>query len=365
MTAAHPSPYPGTRPSFDVVTPADEREPSVIVLRNGHGMEMTVLSHGCTIQSLVVPDRNGLLADVVLGYERAEEYKANSGYFGALVGRYANRIAKGRFELNGAVYHLDINDGVNHLHGGSCGFDSRDWEFQPFADESSAGVQFRLRSADGDNGYPGNVDVDVVYRLHASGELQCGYYAETDAPTIVNLSQHSYWNLAGHDSGDVLDHDLTIPASRFLPVDETLIPLREMRDVEGTAFDFRGGRTIGSRIDDDDEQLRFSHGYDHNFVLDSGGSTADLKLAARLRERSCGRVMEVSTTEPGLQVYAGGMIRRDLLGKGRAHYRRHSGIALETQHFPDSPNRPDFPSVVLNPGTPYHSRTHFRFLVER
>jgi aldose 1-epimerase len=354
-----------TEPGFEEIL-ADDSETRRIILRNGNGIELSALTLGCTIQSVIVPDRDGLLADVVLGFDTPAEYLVNEGYFGAVVGRYANRIAKGRFTLDGREYQLDVNNGVNHLHGGNDGFHAKEWHASPFRDGDNVGVHFVRSSPAGESRYPGKLDVRVTYLLTRSGELHCGYDASCDLPTIVNLTQHSYWNLAGHDSGDALDHELTIFASRYLPTDQTLIPLHEMRDVEGTPFDFRTPHTIGERIDDDDQQLRISHGYDHNLVLDRTVSTTDdLSLAARLGEPSSGRVMEVLTTEPGLQFYAGGMIARDVQGKNGARYRRHAGVALETQHFPDSPNRPEFPSVVLRPGEAYRSRTVYRFLVER
>ena len=335
-----------------------------IVLRNGAGIEMTVLSLGCTIQSLIVPDRDGLLADIVLGYDSAAEYLTNQGYFGAVVGRYANRIANGRFSIDGRDVQVDTNDGPNHLHGGHAGFDRQEWDASPFVENGNIGVHFTRRSPDGEGGFPGNLDVQVGYTLTPDGELHCEYVATTDSPTVVNMSQHSYWNLAGHDVGDALDHELQIPATEYLPVDGTLIPLRHAAVVDGTAFDFRSPQTIGAHIDDDLGQLRLSHGYDHNFVLDRHAD-GELALAARLREPSSGRVLEILTSEPGLQLYAGGMIPRDLAGKGGINYRRHSGVALETQHFPDSPNRPEFPTVLLQPGETYRSRTVYRFLVER
>lgn len=354
-------------PGFDVQTAevASDAATTRIVLRNGFGVEMAVLSRGCTIQSLIVPDRDGLLADVVLGFDNPAEYLTNPGYFGAIVGRYANRIAGGRFSIDDAEVQVDVNDGPNHLHGGDRGFDRQDFEAAPFVDGSLVGVRFSRRSPDGEGGFPGNLDVQVTYTLTPAGELVCEYEATTDAPTVVNISQHTYWNLAGHDVGDALDHELQIMASRFLPVDGTLIPLKHPAPVEETAFDFRAPRTIGAHIDDDVGQLRISHGYDQSFMLDRSVSDGELALAARLRESSSGRVLEIHTTEPGLHLYAGGMIPRDLPGKGGVRYRRHSGIALETQHFPDSPNRPDFPSVVVRPGATYRSRTVYRFLVER
>lgn len=327
-------------------------------LRNTHGLEARVTGYGGIILSLRVPDRDGHLDDVVLGYDAPEDYAQNPAYLGAVVGRYANRIARGRFTLDGERCALATNNGPNHLHGGERGFSSVEWSVEPEDEDHGSALALRYVSADGEEGYPGRLDTRVRYTLTEADELVIDYHATTDRATPVNVTQHSYFNLAGAGHGDVLDHVLTLGADRFTPVDETLIPTGEMRDVAGTPFDFRRPVAIGERIEADDEQLRRGHGYDHNFVL--GPASADgLRLAARVWEPGSGRVLEVRTTEPGMQLYTGNWLDED--GKDGAHYGTRSGLALETQHFPDSPNQPTFPSTVVRPGTPYRSRTVWAF----
>ncbi len=312
--------------------------------------------------SLEVPDREGNLEDVVLGYESLESYLEATPYFGAIVGRYGNRIAAGRFELDGTEYTLARNNGANHLHGGLEGFDKVLWEAAPFANEDEAGVSLTYVSADGEEGYPGNLRVVVTYALTDANELRVDYVATTDRPTVLNLTHHGYFNLAGHASGDILGHDLMLAADRFTPVDQGLIPTGELRPVDGTPMDFRTPVPIGQRIGQDDEQLRFGGGYDHNWVLtDYDGS---LQLAARLSHSGTGRVMEVWTTEPGVQFYSGNFLDGSNIGKGGAVYQHRNGLCLETQHFPDSPNRPEFPSTVLRPRERYQTTTVYQFLVE-
>jgi aldose 1-epimerase len=332
-------------------------------LRNTHGIEARVTDYGAVILSLLVPDREGRPADVVLGFDEPADYEDNPPYLGAVVGRYANRIAGGRFTLEGREYELARNEGPHHLHGGRRGFDSVVWESASFRDEGGDGVVFRHTSPDGDEGYPGTLAVEVRYTLNESDELVVDYRATTDRPTHLNLTQHSYFNLAGHDAGDVLDHVVELRADRFTPVDEGMIPTGELRDVAGTPLDFRHPTPLGSRIDAADEQLRRGSGYDHNYVIErSGGggrSGSEPVLAARVYEPASGRQLEIRTTEPGIQLYSGNHL--DVRGKGGVHYGPRTGLALETQHFPDSPNRPEFPSTVLRPGETFRSRTVWTF----
>ena len=334
-------------------------------LNNTKGIELRVLPYGGIIVSLIVPDRAGHFDDIVLGFDSPADYQGASPYFGALIGRYANRIARGRFTLDGRAYALAVNDGPNHLHGGVKGFDKVVWEVSPFEAKDSVGLTLRYTSPDGEEGYPGTLRATVTYTLTEGNELIFDYHATTDRSTPVNLSQHSYFNLAGQDVGDVLDHVVALNADAFTPVDATLIPTGEIRSVKGTPFDFRTPTAIGARIDQDDEQLRFGRGYDHNFVLNQSGDDrrSGPALAARVYEPSSGRVMEIYTTEPGLQFYSGNFLDGTLRGKKGVRYGRRSGFAMETQHFPDSPNRPQFPSTILVPGGEYRSRTVLRFSV--
>ncbi len=341
---------------------ADGTEAILFSLTNSNGLRARVTNYGAIVTSLEVPDREGNLEDVVLGYESLESYLEATPYFGAIVGRYGNRIAAGRFELDGTEYTLARNNGANHLHGGLEGFDKVLWEAAPFANEDEAGVSLTYVSADGEEGYPGNLRVVVTYALTDANELRVDYVATTDRPTVLNLTHHGYFNLAGHASGDILGHDLMLAADRFTPVDQGLIPTGELRPVDGTPMDFRTPVPIGQRIGQDDEQLRFGGGYDHNWVLtDYDGS---LQLAARLSHSGTGRVMEVWTTEPGVQFYSGNFLDGSNIGKGGAVYQHRNGLCLETQHFPDSPNRPEFPSTVLRPRERYQTTTVYQFLVE-
>ena len=349
------------------------RPVTMYTLRNNHGMTVQLSDWGGIVTRVRVPDRDGYLADVVLGYDSLRAYLAGDSYAGALIGRYANRIAGGEFALDGTQYQLPRNDGPNHLHGGLRGFDRQPWEAfttvsgpvpgSPFdiPGAGRASVVLSRVSEAGEEGYPGRLETTVTISLTNGNELQFDFEAETDAPTVVNLTHHGYWNLAGHDSGPVMDQRLQLKASRMTPVDETLIPTGELRLVEGTAFDFRVPTTIGSRIDADEEQLRLAGGYDHNFVLDDWTGDGASKLAARLSDPASGRVMEVYTTEPGLQVYSGNFLDASATAKDGARYAPRSGIALETQHFPDSPNQAAFPSTVLRPGETFRSETTFRF----
>jgi aldose 1-epimerase len=316
------------------------------------------MSHGAAIVSLRVPDRAGNLDDIVLGFDSLEGYLGHTHYFGAIVGRYANRIARGRFELDGSRYRLSVNDEPHHLHGGTRGFDRVVWECEPFRHDRGEGLALRHTSPDGDQGYPGTLNVDLRYLLNDSNELQVDYLATTDKPTPVNLTQHSYFNLLGAGKGDILGHQLRIDADAYTPVDCTLIPTGKVLPVAGTPFDFRAAVAIGARIGDPDPQLEYAGGYDHNFVLRRGGT--GLLSAARVVEPASGRTLDVFTTEPGLQLYSGNQLD-GIAGRGGRRYGRRSGFCLETQHFPDSPNRPEFPSTILNPGEEYLSRTVFAF----
>lgn len=331
----------------------------LLTLTNGRGMDVRAMTYGGIILSLRTPDRTGHVDDVVLGYDRLDDYVTTSPYFGAIVGRYGNRIARGQFRLGGTTYRLATNNGPNHLHGGVRGFDKVVWAAEPFQHGDTVGVVLRHTSPDGDEGYPGTLTATVTYSLTDQGELIVDYSARTDKPTPVNLTQHSYFNLAGDARRDILDHQLTLTADAFTPVDSTLIPLGTIAPVAGTPFDFRTPVAIGARIEQPDEQLRRGQGYDHNFVLNRGGP--GLVHAASVFEPTTGRVLDVFTTEPGLQFYSGNFLDGSITGKAGRVYRHRYGFCLETQHFPDSPNHPNFPSTLLQPGATYRSRTVFRF----
>jgi len=326
-------------------------------LTNGHGLEADIMTYGGTLTALHVPDRDGALGDVVLGFEELAPYLGPHPFFGSLVGRYGNRIAHGRFELNGATYTLARNDGPNHLHGGPNGFHRQVWRASERASADGSGLELNYLSRDGEEGYSGNLAVTVVYTLTEDDGLRIDYTATTDSDTVVNLTNHAYFNLAG--GGDILGHELQLAASRFLPIDATLIPIGELRPVQGTPLDFSAPTPIGARIAADDEQIRRGMGYDHTWVLDKPSGA--LGLAARVYEPTTGRLMEVSTTEPGIQFYAGNQLDGSLTGKREQVYARHSGLCLETQHFPDSPNQQQFPSTVLRPGETYRQTTIYRF----
>jgi aldose 1-epimerase len=339
----------------------DGSEVTLATLANGTGVEVGVLSYGGIITRLVTRDANGRPGDIVLGLDSLEEYVSSSPYFGAIIGRYGNRIAGGRFALSGKEYPLSVNDGDNHLHGGEVGFDKKNWRMKPFVTATSAGVTLSLTSPDGDQGYPGRLYATVVYELSDDNELDLRFAAKTDRPTIVNLTHHSYFNLAGE--GSILGHELTIPAEHFTPVRAGLIPTGELRKVADTPFDFRDAKPIGRDIDEDNEQLELGLGYDHNWVLKEDADD-ELILAARLEHEESGRVLEVWSVEPGVQFYSGNFLDGTLEGKGIAHGHR-TGLCLEPQHFPDSPNQADFPSTTLLPGETYESRIVYRFLTTR
>jgi len=326
-------------------------------LENANGMKVKIATYGGIVTELHVPDRDGNPADVVCGFETLAEYEAGHPYFGALIGRYGNRIAKGRFTLDGKEYTLATNNGENHLHGGNVGFDKKVWKAEPVETDNSVGVKLTYVSPDGEEGYPGTLTSTVVYELTADNELKIDYKATTDAPTIVNLTHHGYFNLGGHDSGDILGHVMMIAADRYTPVDEGLIPTGELAPVAGTVMDFTKPTAIGARIKD-----IAGGGYDHNYVLNS--QDGSLALAARVSDPKTGRVMEVYTTEPGIQFYTGNFLDGSNKGKG-AVYNKHAAFCLETQHYPDSPNKPDWPSVVLRPGQTYRHTTVYRFTTEQ
>jgi aldose 1-epimerase len=326
-------------------------------LTNAAGLEVRVATYGGTLVALLAPDRDGNLGDVLHGFDSLAGYLGDHPYFGSLIGRYGNRIARGRFELDGATYALPVNNGENHLHGGPGGFHRRVWRASVAGD--TLGLTYV--SADGEEGYPGRLTVAVAYTLTDAGELRIAYAARTDAPTVLNLTNHAYFNLAG--GGDILGHELQIDAAEFIPVDENQIPTGELRPVAGTPMEFTAPTPIGARIGDDDEQLRFGNGgFDHTWVLSSAGDLG--RRAARVREPGSGRVLEVYTTQPGVQFYSGNFLDGSLRGKGGVAYAKHSALCLETQHFPDSPNQPAFPSTVLRPGERYYQTTIYKLGVE-
>jgi aldose 1-epimerase len=341
-------------------TMPDGTRVDAFTLKNGHGVEVRIITYGAAIASIKVPDRAGRFDDIVTGFDNLEGYLSRSRFFGAIAGRYANRIANARFTLDGKTYELAANNGKNHLHGGRRGFDKVVWQGTPFERDGNPGVTLTYVSPDGDEGYPGTLTVTVTYTLTASDELTLDYEATTDKATPVNLTNHSYFNLAGDGHGDILQHRLTIAADRYTPVDETLIPTGELAQVSGTPFDFRQPAAIGARIDADAEQIRRGKGYDHNFVLNGSG----LRKAARLVDPSSGRTLDVATTEPGLQFYSGNNLD-GAAGKNGHTYARRTSLCLETQHFPDSPNQATFPSTILRPGERFRSKTVFTFGVER
>jgi aldose 1-epimerase len=338
---------------------ADGKEVFLYTLRNKSGMEARITNYGGIVLSLLVPDKSGKLRDIVLGYDSLSSYLEKTPYFGAIVGRYGNRIANAHFTLEGKEYTLNANDGPNTLHGGLKGFDKVVWD----ADESTPGTTPSLTltylSKDGEEGFPGDLRATVVYSLTDSNELRIDYSATTDKPTVLNLTHHSYFNLAGAGSGDILSHEVMLNADSFTPVDSGLIPTGELRPVGGTPMDFRTPMAIGARIGDNYDQLRLGRGYDHNWVLNK--KPGELSLAARVSEKTSGRVMEVWTTEPGIQFYSGNFLDGTNIGKGGRMYAYRTGFCLETQHFPDSPNQPSFPSTEVRPGEKFRSTTIYRF----
>jgi aldose 1-epimerase len=336
----------------------------LFTLSNGRGLEAEIADRGGIVKALRVPDRHGRAEDVVLGFDGLDRYLGPHPYFGGIIGRFGNRIARGRFRLNGRACVLARNDGANHLHGGVRGFDRVDWTPKPGTTESGTTLCLRYTSVDGEEGYPGQLACEVSYSLTAAGEFRIDASATTDRPTIVNLTHHSYFNLTGVGGADILGHHLQVDADEFLPVDEGLIPLGPRRRVDGTPFDLRRGARLGEVLGVADPQLTLGRGFDHCFVLNQPPlPVPQPRKAARVIEPVSGRVMEVLTTEPGLQVYTGGALDGTIVGKRAEPYRRHAGLCLEAQHFPDSPNQPDYPSVRLEPGEEYRTATIYRFSV--
>ena len=329
-------------------------------LTNANGLVMTVTNYGGIVVSLTVPDKAGNLGDIVLGFSAVADYVKNSPYYGCIVGRYGNRIGKAKFSLDGQEYALAANNGENSLHGGVKGFDKVIWAAKEVKTDNAVGVELKYLSKDMEEGFPGNLDATVTYWLTNDNEFKIEYAATTDKPTVVNLTHHSYFNLAGEGSGDILGHELTINADTYTPVDQGLIPTGKLEPVEGTPMDFRTATAVGARIDADFEQLKFGKGYDHNWVLNRK-SAGDMELAATVFEPKSGRVMEVLTTEPGLQFYAGNFLDDSRTGKSGKVNGFRTGLCLETQHYPDSPNKPDFPTVVLKPGETYKTSTIYKF----
>lgn len=338
---------------------ADGQQVELFTLINRHGVEARITNYGATVVSLKVPDRTGRFDDVLLGYDTLADYQRSTFYVGPVIGRYANRIAKGRFTLNGTEYKLAVNNGENTLHGGLKGFDKVVWQAKPLRTAGGSALELTYLSKDGEEGYPGNLSVRVVYTLTDANELKINYSATTDKDTVVNLTNHAYFNLAGQGNGDILKHRLTIYADRFLPSDDKAIPTGELRSVAGTPFDFRRATEIGARIGQPDEQLKFGNGYDHTFVIN--GRSGVLRRAATASEQTTGRVLEVWTTEPGMQLYTGNYLESTMQGKGGKSYGPRQGFCLETQHFPDSPNKPRFPSTVLRKGGRFNSTTVYKF----
>ena len=339
---------------------ADGESVDLYTLKNFNGVEVKITNYGGIIVSFRVPDRNGKIDDVVLGFNDLDTYLKGHPYFGAIIGRYGNRIAKGRFTLNGVEYKLAVNNGENHLHGGIKGFDKVVWTGQESSTKADPAVVLTYVSKDGEEGYPGNLSVRVVYTLTANNELRMDYSATTDKDTVVNLTNHAYFNLAGEGNGDILSHRVKINGARFLPTDAGSIPTGELRKVAGTPFDFTKDVTaIGARINDDEEQLKLGNGYDHTWIIN--GRAGTMRMAAQAYEPTSGRWLEVWTTEPGMQFYTGNFLDGTLTGKSGKLYPRRSGFCFETQHYPDSPNHPAFPTTTLKKGATYKSTTIYRF----
>lgn len=332
-------------------------------LANPSGTEVKVTNYGAIITSIRVADRDGQFADIALGYNRVEDYinAVDKPYFGSVVGRYGNRIAGGEFRVDGETYSLAKNNGANHLHGGVIGFDKVVWDAKPVTGDDFTGLELTYAAKDGEEGYPGNLNVTVLYKLNDANELWMEYRATTDKATPVNLTNHTYFNLAGEGNGTILDHELHLNADHFTPVDEGLIPTGDIVPVKGTPFDFTSAKPIGRDIGEEDQQLEYGLGYDHNFVLNKGASSGGLTVAATVYEPTRGRTLEVLTEEPGVQFYCGNFLDGRLTGKAGNSYVYRGGFCLETQHYPDSPNQPAFPNTILRPGETYDTKTVFRF----
>lgn len=329
-------------------------------LENKHGLRAKIITWGATLTSVETPDKNGKLANITLGFDQLAGYTQRHPYFGSTVGRYGNRIAKGKFKLDGQEYTLAVNNGPNHLHGGKTGFDMVNWTARKIPAENGVAVEFEYTSKDGEEGYPGNLKVSVVYTLTNENELKISYAATTDKATVINLTNHAYWNLGGAGSGDILKHQLMIAADKWIPTDDTSIPTGELAPVKGTAMDFTEPHTIGERIAELKKPPHTTKGYDHCYVL--RGQSGKLELAAKVKDPASGRTMEVLTTEPGIQLYCGNFLDGSPAGN---NHKQHEAFCLETQHYPDSPNQPSFPSTVLKPGATYSSLTVHKFGVEK
>jgi len=353
-----PEPIPSSKiEKHDFGKNGSGQDVDLYTLTNSKGIEAGVITYGARLVSLKTPDRDGHFADIVLGYDKIDGYLKDTAYLGAIVGRYGNRIAKGKFKLEGQEYTLARNNGDNSLHGGLKGFDKVMWTARDVSTAGAPGIEMTYLSPDGEEGYPGNLMMKVTYTLTDNNELKIEYTATTDKPTVLNPTNHAYFNLSGEK--DILSHVLTIDADRFTPVDSGLIPTGELKSVQDTPFDFRKPTAIGARIEDNNPQLKLGGGYDHNFVLNH--AEKDLGFAARVNDPKSGRVLEIQTTEPGIQFYSGNFLDGTIHGKGGAVYGKRSGFCLETQHFPDSPNRPDFPSTVLRPNDRFTSTTVLKF----
>ncbi len=351
------------QPASAQISVSDFDSIQLYTLKNTAGMTVKITNYGAIITSISVPDRNGGFADVALGYNRVSDYinAVDKPYFGAIVGRYGNRIAKGAFTLDGESYSLAINNSPNHLHGGVIGFDKVVWTAHPTAGDDWTGLDLHYLAKDKEEGYPGNLNIKVTYRLNNANELSVAYHATTDKATPVNLTQHTYFNLKGEGNGDILGHELMLNASHYTPVDSTLIPTGEIAPVQGTPFDFTQAKAIGRDINKQHQQLEYGIGFDHNWVINGKARTGKLRLAARVHEPVTGRVLEVHTDEPGVQFYCGNFLDGRLVGKSGKNYLHRGGFCLETQHYPDSPNQPNFPSCILEPGDAYETTTVFKF----
>ena len=363
LAASGATAKPGSTKKSSFGKTPDGEAVDLYTLTNKNGAEVEITNYGGSVVSLRVPDRDGKLGDVVLGFDSVDGYVNNTSYIGALIGRYGNRIGHAQFKLDGKTYTLAKNNGENTLHGGTKGFNKAVWTAKGIPAKDGQALELTYLSKDGEEGFPGSLHVRVIYTLTDSNALRIEYFATTDKDTVVNLTNHSYFNLAGPGSGDILSHVLMINSDKFTPVDSGLIPTGELRDVAGTPFDFRKPTAIGARINSDGEQVKLGGGYDHNFVLNRKAGDA-ISLAARVTEPKTGRVMEVWTTEPGVQCYTGNFLDGSLHGKG-VSYTKRSAFCLETQHFPDSPNKPEFPSTELKPGERYHTTTIYKFSTEK